>query len=58
METGRELWYLGDRLSKGGGYEAAVTTKIRYGWPMSRESGELLCGKRFPLRLKRAVNKN
>ena len=31
METVRELTYLGDRVSAGGGFEAAVTARIRCG---------------------------
>ena len=30
--TVREFVYLGDRLSAGGGYEAAVTARTRCGW--------------------------
>ena len=32
METVREFTYLGDRVSSGGGCEATVTAKTRYGW--------------------------
>ena len=55
METVRELTYLGDRVSAGGGCEAAVTARIRCGWAKFRECGELLYGWRFPLDLKGAV---
>ena len=55
VETVREFTYLGDRVSAGGGCEAAVTARMRCGWVKFRECGELLCGRRFPLRLKGAV---
>ena len=51
----REFTYLVDRLSIGGGCEAAVTARTRCGWVKFREYGELLYGKRFPLMLKGAV---
>ena len=55
METVREFTYIGERVSSGGGCEAAVTARTRCGWAMSRECGELLYGWRFPLNLKGAV---
>ena len=55
VETVREFTYLGDRLSAGGGCEAAVTARTRCGWFKLMECGELLYGRRFPLRLKGAV---
>ena len=58
METVREFTYLGDRVSDGGGCEAAVSTRTRYGRAKSRECGELLYGRRFSTRLKGAVNKS
>ena len=33
-ETAREFIFLGDRVSEGGGYEAAATARTRYGWVM------------------------
>ena len=57
VETGREFTYLGDRASAGGGCEAAVTARTRCGWAKLRECGELLHGRRFPLRLKGVVYK-
>ena len=39
----------------GGGCEAVVTVKRRYGYDKYRERGELLYGRRFPLWLKGAV---
>ena len=40
------------------GCEAAVTARTRYGWAKFRECGELLYGRRFPLKRKWAVNKS
>ena len=37
VETVMEFTYLGDRLSAGGGCEAAVTARTRCGWVMSWE---------------------
>ena len=37
---------------------AAVSARTRCGWVKFRECGELLYGRRFPLRLKGAVNKS
>ena len=56
MERVREFTYLGDRVSRGGGCEAAVTAS-RCGWFKLRECSELLYGRIFPLRLKGAVYK-
>ena len=42
-------------VSAGGGCEAAVTVRTRYGLAKLRECGELLYGRRFPLRQKRFV---
>ena len=52
VETVMEFTYLGDRVSEGGGYEAAVTSRAICGWVELRECGELLYGRRFPLKLK------
>ena len=54
METAWEFTYLGNRVSAGGGYEAAVTAKTRCRWVKFRECGVLLYG-RFPLKLKGVV---
>ena len=54
-EIVREFTYLGDRVSAGGVCEAAVTARTRCGWVKLRECGELLYGRRFPLKLKGAV---
>ena len=42
VETVSELTYLGDRLSAGGGCEAAVTVRTICGWVTIRECSELL----------------
>ena len=38
--------------------EAAVTVRTRYVWAMSMECGELLYGKKLPLKLKGTVYKS
>ena len=58
MKTVSEFTYLGDRVSASRGCEAAVTARTRCGWDKLRKCGELLYGRRFPLRLKMAVNKS
>ena len=58
VESVREFTYFGDRVSVGGGCEAAVTARTRCGWVKLRECGELLYGKRFPLKLEGAVHKS
>ena len=55
VETISAFMYLGDRLSASGGCEAALTTRTRCGWVIFWECGELLYGRRFPLRLRRSV---
>ena len=55
VEAVRFLAYLGGRVSARGGCEAAGP---RSGWLMFSECGELLYGRRFPLRLKGAVYKS
>ena len=55
MEKVREFTYLGDRVSAGGGCEAAVAARTRCVWIKFRECGEMLYGMRFPLRPKKAV---
>ena len=50
-----EFTYLGDRVSAGGGCVAAVTARTRCGLVMSRECGEFLYGRRFPLTQKEIV---
>ena len=58
METVWEFTYLGDRVSEGGGCEAAVTARTRCGLVRHRDCGVLLYGRRFPLVLKGAVYKS
>ena len=55
VETVQEFTFIGDWVCAGGGCEAAVSARIRCGWPKFRECGELLFCWRFPLRLKGAV---
>ena len=55
VESIREFTYLGDWVSAIGGCEAAVTARTRCGWVKFRVYGELLYGRRIPLRLKVAV---
>ena len=55
VETVRDFTYRGDRVSAGGGCEAAVTARTRCGSVKLRECVELLYGRRFPLMLKWAV---
>ena len=54
----RVFTYLGDRVSADGGSEVAVTARSRFGWIKFRECGEILQGKRFPLKLKGMVYKS
>ena len=55
MKTVRELTFLHDRVSAGGGCEAVVTARTRCGWAKLRECGVLLYGRRFTKKLKGAV---
>ena len=55
VKTVREFTCLGDRVSAGGGCEAAVTARTTCGWVDFRDCGELLHDRRFPLTLKGAV---
>ena len=55
METVNEFTFLGDRVSAVGEFEVAVTSRTICGWVVLRECGELMHGRRFPLRLKGAV---
>ena len=55
VETLREFTYLGDRVSVGGGCEAAVVVRTGCWWVKFRECGELLYGERFQIRPKWAV---
>ena len=53
VETGKSYIL----VSAGGGCEADGTVTTRCGWVKLRECGELLYGRRFPLKLKGAVYK-
>ena len=50
-----EFTYLGDKVSAGGGCEAAVTASTICWWVKFSECGEFLYGRSFPARLKGAV---
>jgi len=52
VETTKGLCYLVDTVNVSGGCEAAVTARARVGWMKFRECGELLRGRRFPLKIK------
>ena len=52
VETVKEFTYVGDKMSAGGGCEVDVTARTRCGWVEFMVCGALLCGRRFPLRLK------
>ena len=54
----REFTYQSDRMSAGGRCEAVVTAKTRCECLYVRKCDELLYGKRFPLKLKRAIYKS
>ena len=51
VEAVREFTFVGDRVSDGGGCEAAVTARTRCGWVKLRECSELLYSRRFLLML-------
>ena len=51
----KSFCYLGDRLNASGGSEAVVTARTRIGWIKFRECGELLCGRKFSLKIKGKV---
>ena len=55
VKTVRESTYLGNRVSEGGGCEAAVTARARCGWMKFMECGEFLHERRFHLKLNVAV---
>ena len=51
----KSFCYLGDRLNASGKSEAAVTAKTRIGWIKFREYGELLCRRKFSLKIKKRI---
>ena len=50
VEIAKEFTYLGDKVSAGGGCEAAVTARTRCGWVKHTECCEMLHGRSFPLK--------
>ena len=58
METVCKITYFGEMESAGGGCEAADSARTRCRLVMLREFGEMLYGRRLPLRLKGAVHKS
>ena len=48
----KSFCYLGDRLNASVGSKAAVTARTRIGWIKFRESGELLYGRKFSLKMR------
>ena len=56
VETVNKFCYLESRLNSSGGFEAAVTARVKIGWVRFRECGELLLENRFPLRMKSKVH--
>ena len=55
VETVKVHIYIGDRVCAGGGCEAAVTTRRRCWCAKLRECGELLYGRKIPLKRKEAI---
>ena len=51
METVREFTHIGDRMSAGGGCEAAATAISRCVWVKFKKCGYLLNKKRFLIKL-------
>ena len=58
VEAVQDFIYLGDRVSAGGGCEAAVTVRARCGCVKSGECGELLCSRRFPQKMRDTVHRS
>ena len=58
VETVWEFTYLGDRVSAGGGCEAAAIARTRCGWVKLRECGKMLYGRRFAQKRKGASYKS
>ena len=58
VETATKFSYLGDRIDSGGGFVAAVTSSTRLGWAKFRECQDLLCGRKFPLKMNGIVYKS
>ena len=58
METVKEFTCLGDRVSAGGGCEAAVRARATCRWVKFLECGDLLYCRRFPVKQKGNVHKS
>ena len=58
METVTEFTFLGDKVSAGGGCEAAVTPRTKCGWIKLKGRGKFLHSRKFPLNLKEVVYKS
>ena len=58
METVTEFSYIGDGIESGGGCVAAVTSRTRLGWVRFRKFPDLLCGRKFPLKIKGIIYKS
>ena len=52
VENVKRFCYLGNRLNASGGYETAMTSRVRIGWMKYGELEELLRGRKFSLRMK------
>ena len=55
VETVEKFTHRDNRVSAGGGCEAAVTARTRCGWAKIRECCKLLYCRRFPLKQKGAL---
>ena len=58
VETVTEFSYQGDRIDSEGGCVADVKSRTRLGWVKFGECQDLLCGKKFPLKIKGIVYKS
>ena len=57
VKTVTEFSYLGGRINSGGGCVTAVTSRTRLGWLEFTKCHDLLCGKKFPLKIKELYTK-
>ena len=58
METATKYSYLGDRINSGCGCEAGVTSRAAIRWAKFKECQDLLCKKKFPLKIKGTAYKS
>ena len=58
VETVQEFTYPCNRVCAGGICDAVVTARTRCGWVKLWDCGELMHGRRFPLRLNGAVHRS